>query len=112
VLAANLYGIRFATDEDRDVIHRLVTLDSSAPISGYSLIGEIDGVPVAVMSMTTGRVAADPFRRSDHLVSCMRIRAAGLRSADETPSLRERIRAAMRQWRVAFATRRDAFGRA
>ena len=48
------------------------------------------------MSLSDDRVIADPFRRTDHLVACLRIRADAIRAHEATPSLSERVRAALR----------------
>jgi hypothetical protein len=94
----NIHGftIRPATAEDATIVRRLSELDSSAPPWGAVLIGEIAGVPAAALSLTDGRVVADPFRRTNHLVACLRLHADALRAYEETPSIAERLRAALR----------------
>ena len=72
------HRVRTATDQDREVIGRIASLDSSTPIEGHALIGEIDGIPVAVLSLGDGRVVANPFRRTAELVSIMRLQAKGM----------------------------------
>ena len=97
MLAANTYySIRISTDEDVRALRRLGELDSRPPVTGPALIGEIDGKPAAALSLGDGRVTADPFRRTDSLVACLRVRAQALRAYEATPSLRERVRAALR----------------
>lgn len=96
MLAANTYKLRLATDDDADALRRLAELDSSAPLAGRVLVGEVAGSPAAGLSLNDGRVIADPFRRTDHLVACLRIRAGAILAHDATPSLSERIRAALR----------------
>ena len=66
------------------------------PLAGRVLIGEIAGSPAAALSLGDDRVIADPFRRTDHLVACLRIRAGAVRAHEATPSLSERVRAAIR----------------
>jgi hypothetical protein len=95
--------IRPATDEDRDVIERIASLDSSRPIEGAALIGEIDGVPAAVLSLATGRVVANPFRRTADLVADMRTRASSLTVAEQQSSLARRLRVALRRPSSAHA---------
>jgi hypothetical protein len=80
------------------VIHHV---ENQAPLSGPALVGEIDGRPAAAIALHDGRVLADPFQRTANLVAQLRMRARGLRSYERTPSLRERLRAAVRVHRGA-----------
>jgi len=59
------------------------------------LIGEIEGTPRAALSLGDGRVLADPSPLTSYLLASLRVRAAGLWARAATPSLRERIVAAM-----------------
>jgi hypothetical protein len=96
MLATNTYKLRLATEKDADALRRLAELDSRASLAGRILIGEIAGSPAAALSLDDDRVVADPFRRTDHLVACLRSRAGAIRAHEATPSLSERIRAALR----------------
>jgi hypothetical protein len=93
--AANTYKIRMATADDAEGLRRLAELDSQRPLAGSILIGELDGRPAAALSLANGRVVADPFRPTGHLVASLRTRAAGLVAVARTPSLRERLLAAL-----------------
>lgn len=95
MFAGNTYVIRMATDDDARVLRRLGEIDSQAPVARRALIGEIDGTPVAALSLDDGRVTANPFRRTEHLVACLRMRAQALNAYEATPSLRDRILAAL-----------------
>ena len=95
MFAANTYKLRLATEEDADALRRLAELDSRPPLAGRVLIGDIAGTPAAALSLGDDRVIADPFRRTDHLVACLRIRAGAVRAYEATPSLTERMRAAL-----------------
>jgi hypothetical protein len=94
------YKTRMAVDEDQPNLRRLAALDSQSPLSGPVLIGEINGVPAAAVSLTSGRVVADPFRPTAELVSMLRLRAAALTGARRT-SLRDRIASGLRVTRPA-----------
>ena len=96
MFAANTYKLRFATGDDADALRRLAELDSRPPLAGRVLIGDIAGSPAAALSLSDDRVIADPFRRTDHLVARLRIRAGAIRAHEATPSLSERLRAALR----------------
>jgi len=96
MFAANTYEVRLATEDDADALRRLAELDSRTPLAGRVLIGQIAGSPAAALSLSDDRVVADPFRRTDHLVACLRSRAGAIRAYEATPSLSERVRAALR----------------
>jgi hypothetical protein len=100
----NYYVIRQATAEDQRSLHQLAQLDSQQPLSGPALIGEIDGIPVAALSLTDRRVIADPFQPTAVLSQLLRMRAGALDAYSRTPSLAERIRAAMAPFRTAHTS--------
>jgi hypothetical protein len=100
--STNAYVIREATAADEQVLQRLAGLDSQRPLEGRVLIGEIDGVPAAAASIADGRIVADPFRSTTHLVPLIGMRARALRTFEATPSLTARLRAVMGSWRPAF----------
>jgi hypothetical protein len=95
MFAPDTYVIRMATDEDARALRRLGELDSQPPLAGRALIGELDGTPVAALSMGDGRVTANPFRRTEYLVACLRLRAQALEAYQPSRSLRERLLAAL-----------------
>lgn len=66
--------IRVAGSEDDGRIRRLIALDSSQALTGHLLLAEQDGEPAAVISLGTGAVAADPFRRTAVAVHLLRLR--------------------------------------
>lgn len=104
MFAANTYKLRIATENDADALRRLAELDSRPPLAGRVLLGEIAGSPAAALSLDDDRVIADPFRRTDHLVACLRIRAGVVLAHEATPSLSERMRAALRPRAASDAT--------
>jgi hypothetical protein len=92
---ANAYVIRRATDDDEVELRRLAELDGQRPLTGPSLVGEIDGRPAAAVSAIDGRVVADPFQHTAVLRQVLRIRLSSMRSYARTPSLAERVRASL-----------------
>jgi hypothetical protein len=94
------YKTRMAVAEDAPNLRRLAALDSQSPLSGAVLMGEIDGVPAAAISLTSGRVVADPFRPTAELVASLRMRAAAL-TGERRTSLRERLLGGVRIARPA-----------
>ena len=93
MIAAN--GIRYATEDDAGALRSLAELDSQHPLEGRVLIAHIDGTIAAALSLKDGRVIADPFQRSDHHVAKLRMRAGAIRAHEVTPSLRDRLLAAL-----------------
>jgi hypothetical protein len=60
---------------DAGTLTRLAALDETEPLSGDVLLAVADGRAVAAMSVTDGRVAADPFARTGEAVALLRLRA-------------------------------------
>jgi hypothetical protein len=98
MFAANSHRIRLATDEDADTLRRLAEHSSQPPLTGRVLIGQIDGVPAAALSLRDGRIVADAFRRTDHVVANLRVRAVARRALEATPALRQRLLAPPPAW--------------
>ena len=93
--AANTYVIRMATDGDEDDLARLAALDSSPPLEGSIIVGELDGAPVVALSLDDDRAISDPFIPTGHLLATMRVRARGVRAVAHMPSLRDRLLAGL-----------------
>jgi hypothetical protein len=99
--STNAYVIREATAADEDTLQLLAELDSQRPLQGRALIGEIDGLPAAAVSIADGRIVADPFQATSHLVPLLGLRGRALRTYEQTPSLTARLHAVMSRWRPA-----------
>jgi hypothetical protein len=95
MFAANAYRIRFATVADAPTLGRLAERYYQQRLVGRILIGEIDGTPAAALSLHDGRVIADSSPHTDRLVVTLRMRAGAIRAVEATPSLRERLLAAL-----------------
>jgi hypothetical protein len=95
MFGGNIYVIRLAHDDDHDALRAIAKLDGKRPIEGRALIGEIDGRPAAAWSIEDGRAIADPFRPTSHLLVQLRMRASSLKTHERTPSVADRIRAAV-----------------
>jgi hypothetical protein len=93
---ANSYSIRHATDLDKPTLRHLADLDSQKPVAGPALIAETGGIVVAAISVADERVLADPFERTAVVAQLLRMRLSALKAYSDTPSLPERLRAAMR----------------
>ena len=71
-------AIRRATAADRESLDRLAALDSAGRVVGEALIARVGDEPRAAIELVTGRVVADPFRPTVHLVEQLQQRAEKL----------------------------------
>ena len=100
---SNAYVIRPATEDDHRALQRLAELDGQRPFAGPALIGEIGGRPAAAVSLFEGRVVSDPFQPTAVLRQVLSMRLRALRAYSSTPSLADRVRAAMQPFVAARA---------
>jgi hypothetical protein len=70
--------IRWATPDDIASVREIADLDSRRPPSGACLVAELGDEMVAVLSIETGDVVANPFRHTAHAVALLRVRAKQL----------------------------------
>ncbi len=70
--------VRRATAADAGRIVTLARLDDRRLPEGPFLVAEMDGEAVAAMSLTSGAIVADPFRRTGDAADMLRLRAAQL----------------------------------
>jgi hypothetical protein len=96
MLPANKYVLRLATEHDAAALRRLAQLDEARPLTGRILIGELDGVAAAALSLKTSRSIADPFRPTADLRIHLRARASAITAVSREPSLPERMLDAVR----------------
>jgi hypothetical protein len=73
--------IRMTGAADTPALRRLAQLDSQSPLTGPSLIVEVDREPWAAVELDSGRVVADPFRPSSHVAQAAQAHSSGLRRA-------------------------------
>lgn len=93
---ANAHCIRLADPADAPMLRRLAYLDEQEPLAGRVLVGELDGLPAAALSIEERRIVADPFQASGQLRVPLRLRAAAIEAHERTPSVGERMLAALR----------------
>lgn len=86
--------IRWATPDDVTSIREIADLDSRRPPTEPCLVAELGAEMVAVLSVVTGDVAANPFRHTAHTVALLRVRAKQLTSH------RRVLRAGLRRLRL------------
>ncbi len=68
-------SIRAATTGDGPALARLAALDSAPVPFGPVLLAEVDGRPLAALSVNEDRVIGDPFARTVDLVALLRVHA-------------------------------------
>jgi hypothetical protein len=75
--------VRRATAGDLAGVRRLALLDSRRVGDGPYLVAEIADEMLAAMSLSTGRIVADPFRRTRDAVELLRMRAAQIAQREQ-----------------------------
>ncbi len=83
--------IRRADPRDAGALARLAALDSSHAPVGDVLMAEVGDELRAALSVASGEIIADPFRRTAELVPILQLRAEQLRSEVEGSRRRRRI---------------------
>jgi hypothetical protein len=66
--------IRLAGPDDAGALRRLAALDSARPLRGRVLLAELDGAPLAAVSLETGAATADPFEYTVDAVRLLSLR--------------------------------------
>jgi hypothetical protein len=82
--------VRLATQADQRSLDRLAQLDSTTRPAGDTVIGELQGRPVAAVSLNDGRAIADPFLPTAEIVALVRLRAEQLAFVAGHPPRRPR----------------------
>jgi hypothetical protein len=80
--------LRLARTDETQVLHRLAQLDDAPDLDGEALLALIDGEPIAALSLSDRRVIANPFVRTEHAVTLLRIQADHLFGRRERRRLR------------------------
>jgi hypothetical protein len=86
---------------DDAAVSRIAELDSVRAPRGELFGAEVDGRLVALVSATTGEVAADPFRRTAEIVEMLRRHTADANGGPAQP--RRRLASFLRPGREAHA---------
>jgi hypothetical protein len=80
--------LRLARMDESRVLHRLAQLDDAPDLDGEALMALIDGEAIAALSLSDRRVVANPFVRTEHAISLLRIHADHLFGRRERRRLR------------------------
>jgi hypothetical protein len=87
----NAYTIRPAQPADEPTLRWLATLAAQPALPRPALIGDIDGLPAAAISLADGRVVADPHRRTAALAARLRLHRSGWRPQRSPEAVRELV---------------------
>jgi len=79
--------VRLAASDDMVALGRLAGLDSRPLPAGPHLVAERDGRIDAALSLATGELVADPFRRTAELCDLLRCHAGRLARSQPSPSI-------------------------
>jgi hypothetical protein len=96
VYASDRYVIYEATASDAVKLWYLSQVTGQPPLRDRALIGDIQGVPAAAISLAENRIVADPSRATTGLMQQLRSRAQSLRALERTPSVSARLREGVR----------------
>jgi hypothetical protein len=85
-------ALRMAGADEAGVVACLAALDSRRPLQGRTLVAVVDGKLVAAISLSDGRVVADPFVPTKEARVLLETRAAQLVSWPQRRRARWRFR--------------------
>jgi hypothetical protein len=85
-------ALRMAGADEAGVVACLAALDSGRPLEGHTLVAVVDGKLVAAISLSDGRVVADPFVPTKDARVLLETRAAQLASWPRRRRGRRRFR--------------------
>ena len=89
------FTVRTAEESDDATLFHLGALAGELPVRRPALIGDVDGMPVAAISLVEGRVVEDPFRPTPGLVTQLRLHRSGWRARYSREAARRTVRAAL-----------------
>ena len=79
--STSILSIRPAEPTEDSVLRDLSELDATPQLQRPALLAIVDDQPVAAVSLQDGRVAADPFTRTEDVVVILRAHVDSLRKA-------------------------------
>jgi hypothetical protein len=74
----SIVALRLAGPDEAHVLRRLASLDDAPALTGQVLLALVDGEAVAALSLSDGRVVANPFLPTEAAVGLLRLRAQHL----------------------------------
>jgi hypothetical protein len=95
MVIANAFTIRAAAETDVATLDWLAALAGEPALRRPALIGDVDGMPTAAVSLLDGRVVADPFRPAAGLTAQLRLHRSGWRVQARRDAARRHVRSAL-----------------
>jgi hypothetical protein len=92
---ANAFTVRVAREADEPTLAWLGALAGQPAPRRPALIGHIDGMPAAAMSLLDGRVVEDPYCPAHGLAAHLRLHRSGWRPRRCRDAVRKQLRAAL-----------------
>ena len=89
------FTIRRAEESDDPTLGYLASMAFEPAVRRPALVGEVDGVPVAAISLADGRVVADPYHSVPGLEHHLLLHRSGWRARGSRDEMRRRVRAAL-----------------
>ena len=71
-------ALRLCTVHDGEALERLAALEGRPLPAGCLVLAEVNGRVVAAFPLDGGQPLADPFRRTEHILPLLRLRASQL----------------------------------
>jgi hypothetical protein len=87
----NPFTFRHAQPSDEPTLRWLAALAAEPVLPRPALIGDIDGLPAAAISVADGRVVADPHRGTAALAARLRLHRSGWRAQRSPDAVRALI---------------------
>jgi len=79
--ATSILSIRPAEPTEDGILRDLSELDATPQLTRPALLAIVDDHPVAAVSLSDGRIAADPFTRTEDVVVLLRAHVQSLTKA-------------------------------
>jgi hypothetical protein len=92
---AHGFSVRRAQESDEPTLAWLGARSSQPALRRPALIGDLDGLPVAAISLLDGRVTEDPFTPAAGIVPYLRLHRSGWRVRHRREMTRQQVRAAL-----------------
>jgi hypothetical protein len=85
-------SIRWTDSDENGGLAKVAARDSQRLSDGPWLVAEVEGEPLAVLSLASGSFVADPFSRTVELRSLLELRAGQVRGRESRRGIRARGR--------------------
>jgi len=89
------FTVRRAQDSDEPTLTWLTSLSSESALRRPILIGHLDGMPAAALSLVDGRIVENPLYPAPGLAAHLRLHRAGWRMGAHREALRAQLRRVM-----------------